>query len=150
MIAVLPWSAGAVHDTLAPPFPDGIAVTARGVVGTVSAVIRPIELLISLVNHNAPSGPVTIVSGCAMPVASYMVAVPPTVIRPTEFPFVNHKAPSGPAVIPVGPTMLGPVYLVTTPAVVIRPIEREDSLVNHRAPSGPVVILDGLPIPVPV
>ena len=36
--------------------------------GVTVVVIRPIELLLWLVNHNAPSGPATIPSGPRMPV----------------------------------------------------------------------------------
>ena len=78
-------------------------------------VIRPIELLPSLVNHNAPSGP-AVIPGLADAGAGVVGHPPAVVIRPIELlPWlVNHSAPSGPAVIPAGFLMLGPVYLDLT------------------------------------
>ena len=75
-------------------------------------VMRPMDGLLALfakfVNHNAPSGPATMVLGSLTAVcekSGKLAITPPTVMRPIEFPeeLVNHKAPSGPVVIPAGP-----------------------------------------------
>ena len=49
-------------------------------------VIRPIEefVLLSLVNHNAPSGPAVMPSGCVMPDPLKIDTVPEVVILPIE------------------------------------------------------------------
>ena len=74
-------------------------------------VIRPIELLLLLVNHNAQSGPVVIPDGFEMRVPVKFVIVPAVVTRPIELllKFVNHNAPSGPAVMLFGFEMVGSV-----------------------------------------
>ncbi len=75
-----------------------------------SVVIRPIESLPLLVNHNAPSGPTVMSYGVEMPVPVNLVTCPSVVIRPIEslLALVNHSAPSGPATMPVGYSMPGP------------------------------------------
>src|SRR5712691_6449063 len=93
-------------------------------VTTPVVVMRPIELLPLLVNHNAPSGPAVIPCGDEMVGSVKMVTVPAVVMRPIELragaemlQLVNHNAPSGPAVIPNGSEMPGSVYVDTTPPV---------------------------------
>ena len=51
-----------------------------------SVVIRPIELLPVLVNHNAPSGPAVIAHGLETPMPVYVTSVPSVLIRPIESP----------------------------------------------------------------
>src|SRR3954447_9816026 len=93
------------------------------------AVMRPIDLLLVLVNHRAPSGPATIPKGCAIREPVYCDTLPSVVMRPIEPPmptlpeFVNHNAPSGPTVIPFGRSMPPPAKPVMAPAVVTRPID---------------------------
>ena len=82
-------------------------------------MIRPIELLTTLANQRAPSGPATIPSGLTMLGSVKVETTPSVVIRPIElFPsLVNHSAPSGPTVMASG--AFAPAKSVTTPVGVI-------------------------------
>ena len=87
--------------------------------------MRPMELLSTLVNHRAPSGPGFIQASPSMLEAVQKLKFPAVVIRPMELlpTLVNHRAPSEPVTMFPGSSMLALVQLVTTPEVVIRPME---------------------------
>src|SRR5215472_2081866 len=107
--------------------------------------IRPIELLPSLVNHSAPSGPLVMASGSSIPGLVKMVTFPAVVIRPIAPPLprysssVNHNAPSGPAVMFCGRCGPDTGKASTLPVAVIWPIDRVCLLTNHTDPAGPAV-----------
>ena len=66
-----------------------------------AVVMRPIESLARLVNHSAPSGPVTMPWGLWRFRVLKVVTIPSGAIRPMELSLlVNHSAPSGPSVMP--------------------------------------------------
>ena len=95
-------------------------------------------------NHNALSGPVTIIDG-ALPTEGQPDSSPSTEIRPMspDVMAVNHSAPSAPAVMPNGPLPSANPNSANSPAIVIRPIRSSPVRVNHIAPSGPAVMIDG-------
>src|SRR5215469_419548 len=109
--------------------------------------IRPIELFQSLVNHNAPSGPLVMASGSAIPGPVKMVTFPAVVILPIAPPLprygglssVNHNAPSGPAVMLCGGCGPNTGKASTLPVAVISPIDHVCLLTNHTEPAGPAV-----------
>src|SRR5437899_1579486 len=112
-------------------------------------VIRPIELPTALVNHRAPSFPVTMPDGPRTVAFRNVVIAPEVVIRSIEnaprpsVVLVNHSAPSGPATIDSAIWIVGPEKLVIAPDVLIRPIDELFRLVNQSAPSGPAAIDSG-------
>ncbi len=128
-----------------------MSCTPGSLVGTVYSVIAPPvvtrPILLTSVNHTAPSGPATMpwhVQSAVGTVNSVMLPV--VVIRPILLPLasVNHTAPSGPAVMSQRLALLvRTVYSVITPPVVIRPILLALFSVNHNAPSGPAVMPSG-------
>ena len=110
---------------------------------TPAVVIRPIELLPSLVNHKAPSAPTAMPSGVDIEELAKLLTTPAFVIRPMVLLplFVNQRAPSGPLTMPMGELMWAlDLYVVIEPAVVMRPMVLVPRSVNHNAPSGPTVI----------
>src|SRR3712207_108270 len=73
-------------------------------------VIRPILLPAVSVNHMAPSGPATMVSGRLSGVGTaYQLRAPAVVMRPMLLlsRAVNHSAPSGPLAMPYGEVPAG-------------------------------------------
>ncbi len=129
-------------------------------VTTPAGVIRPIELLYSLVNHRFPSGPAVTPNGWEMVASLKCVTTPAGVIRPIVlFPaLVNHRFPSGPAAIPFGSEMSATARFVTAPsgsaavAAGAAAPTSNDTATTTRAPNtaGTVPVRDPRQHPAPV
>jgi hypothetical protein len=90
--------------------------TTNSLVKAPAVVMRPILLPAPSVNHSAPSGPATMLSGKLLGVGIVnSVITPATVIRPILLVpvSVNHRAPSGPTATLSGELLaVGTVYSV--------------------------------------
>ena len=106
---------------------------------------RPMRFVPGSVNQSASSGPLVIVSGCALPVSRYCVNMTKGLFwidltRQMELVpgSVNHILPSEPNVMPTGRAALsGSLYSTNGwPTTVICPTAARLVSVNHRFKSG--------------
>jgi hypothetical protein len=130
--------------------------TTNSLVKTPPVVMRPILLPPPSVNHSAPSGPATMLSGKLFAVGIVnSVTTPAVVIRPILLPLasVNQSAPSGPAAMASGrPLAVGMVYSVMLCAaasvggvtrantIAARPISDQVIFAMNVAPSAQTII----------